>query len=267
MVVIPARNNMEQTWEDKFRAWAQAPSKSELERCENAESSIRNAISQSDALKGHDVRVVLQGSYRNRTNVRAESDVDVGVVCYGTLFGEYPAGTTAATFGLIDSDYTYAAFKEDVGRALTDYFGTNSVTRGNKAFNVRETSHHVEADVAPFFEHRRYSPDRKFLSGVELHPDNGTPPKIINWPEQHYANGQSKNERTARRYRGMVRALKCLRNEMRDNNMPVAMPVIGFLSECLVWNVPDSKLAGDFISGIKVACLIISLFPDHFSTS
>jgi hypothetical protein len=37
---------------------------------------------------------------------------------------------------------------------LRSYFGANAVARGNKAFDVRETSYHVEADVSPFFEHR-----------------------------------------------------------------------------------------------------------------
>lgn len=31
-----------------------------------------------------------------------------------------------------------------------------------------------------------------FLSGVELRPDNGIPSKVINWPEQHYQNGEKK---------------------------------------------------------------------------
>src|SRR5262249_21153091 len=134
-------------------------------------------------------------------------------------------------------------FKNDVGGALSDYFGASAVTRGNKAFDVKETSYHVEADVAPFFEHRRYRRDGSYLSGVELRPGNGSPQSVINWPEQHYENGNAKNDRTRRSYRALARILKSLRNDMDDAGVGAAKPIIGFLSECLVWNVPDDRFS------------------------
>jgi hypothetical protein len=115
-----------------------------------------------------------------------------------------------------------------VGEALSDYFGFGVVTRGNKAFDVKETSHHVEADVTPFFEHRRYSKNGTYLSDVELRPDNAGSFNVINWPEHHYENGNAKNNRTTRSYRALVRILKNLRNEMDDSGMQAAAPIIGF---------------------------------------
>ena len=56
----------------------------------------------------------------------------------------------------IDSNYKYNVFKNEVGEVLALHFGQNAVKRGNKAFDIKENSYHVEADVAPFFEHRRY---------------------------------------------------------------------------------------------------------------
>jgi len=81
------------------------------------------------------------------------------------------------------------------------------------------------------------------LSGVELRPDNGIPQRVINWPEQHYVNGNNKNDRTARRYRALVRVLKNLCNEMDDDGISAAKNVASFLIECLVWNVPDIRFA------------------------
>lgn len=231
------------TWEDKFRSWAQSPSQAETQRCENAVGMVRRAVAASNKLKNRNIKVFAQGSYRNRTNVRRESDVDVGVVCFDTFFEEYPQGTTRETFGNVAATYTYSQFKSEVGEALTAYFGAQAVTRGNKAFDIKETSHHVEADVAPFFEHRRYRADKTFLSGVELRPDNGIPHQVINWPEQHYENGNAKNDRTRRSYRALARILKSLRNEMDDARIPAAAPVTGFLSECLTWNVPDAHFS------------------------
>lgn len=232
---------MNQQWDEKFQRWAKSPSQSETERCENAEGAIREAIKSDSRLVNRDIRVFTQGSYRNRTNVRRESDVDVGILCLDTFFYDpLPEGTTESTFGIVPATYHYEQFKNDVGQALVNYFGVGAVTRGNKAFDIKETGRQVEADVAPFFEHRRYSPGGSPLSGVELRPDNGNPPRVINWPEQHYKNGVAKNDRTSRSYKALVRILKSLRNEMDDNGVEEASPIIGFLSECLIWNVPDS---------------------------
>lgn len=232
---------MAQAWKEKFYSWAQSPSAAETQRRENAVGMVRRAIAASEKLKERKIKIFAQGSYRNRTNVRRESDVDVGVVCFDTFFEKYPAGTTRQTFGNTAATYLYPQFKNEVGEALSAYFGAAAVTRGNKALDVKETSYHVEADVAPFFEHRHYSRDGTYLSGVQLHSDNGIP--VINWPEQHYKNGNAKNERTGQSYRALVRILKNLRNDMDDARIPAAAPIIGFLSECLIWNVPDEHFS------------------------
>ncbi len=143
-------------WESTFNLWASPPDKSEQERCENAEKTIRNAINASSKLKTRNTKVFSHGSYRNNTNVRKESDVDIGILCYDTFLMDLPEGYTRESFGISPGVYQYTQFKNEVEEALIAYLGTKSVTRGNKAFNIRENSYHVEADVAPFFEHRRY---------------------------------------------------------------------------------------------------------------
>jgi len=64
--------------------------------------------------------------------------------------------------------------------------------------------------------------------------------RVINWPEQHYENGCSKNTSTGTRYKSIVRVLKALSNEMADEGVRAA-DVPGFLIECLVWNVPTNN--------------------------
>jgi len=153
------------------------------QRCENAVRAIRAAIDQSGALNRRNIQVFLQGSYRNRTNVRQESDVDVGILCYDSFLMDLPEGYTRESFGIAPATYTYAAFKDEVEQALVAYFGRRSVTRGNKAFDIRENTYRVDADVIACFEHRRYARDGRYESGVELIPDRGG--RVINWPEQH----------------------------------------------------------------------------------
>jgi len=226
-------------WETTFKLWAKPPGKTEQERCENTEKAIRNAIEASDKLNHRDIKVFTHGSYHNNTNVRKDSDVDVGILCYDTFLMKLPKEYTREDFGITPATYHFKQFKNEVGEALITYFGNNSVSRGNKAFDIHESSYRVDADVAPFFEHRRYSKNGNYLSGVELQPDNGG--RIINWPEQHYKNGVDKNSKTNKRFKALVRIIKSLYNEMLEKNVSAAKPINGFLVECLVWNVPNSN--------------------------
>lgn len=246
---------MANTWEQQFRSWAEPPSQSEIDRCTNAVRMVSAAITESTALKQRSIRVFAQGSYNNRTNVRQDSDVDIAVICSDTFFEEYPAGTTRETFSNVAASYTYAQFKLEVGAALADYFPAGAVTRGNKAFDIKANSNRVEADVAPFFEHRRYAVNGHFISGVELKPDNGIPRAVINWPEQHYANAVAKNTATSKRYKGLVRVLKNLRNDMVEAKIVAATPITGFLCECLLWNVPNTAFGHDALTADLRAAL------------
>lgn len=181
--------------------------------------------------------------------------MDIGIVCYDVFFPDYPEGTTKETFDNVDADYHYETFKNEVEEALVQYFGRSSVRRGNKAFDIKENSYHVEADVAPFFEHRRYRLNGSYLSGVELRPDNGRPFKVINWHEQHYQNGVAKNNNTNRRFKSLVRIIKSLCNEMAVVGMPQAKQIMGFLIECLEWNVPNDHFGHYTWTSDVRACL------------
>ena len=230
---------MAKDWENTFSGWVKGPGTTESERSDNAIRAIRIAISKSNDLQHRNIDVFLQGSYRNRVSVRQNSDVDVGILCHDAFFYNLPDNYTAEDFGISPSNYHYHQFKNEVEAALVNHFGKSAVHRGNKAFDIKENSQRVEADVAPFFDHRRYSTDGRYQEGVELQPDNGG--RVINWPEQHYNNGVSKNTATQRRYKRVVRVLKRLCVEMNNNEIPTAKPIPGFLVECLVSNVPNEN--------------------------
>ena len=240
---------MARDWERTFRVWAQPPGQTEQQRSENAIRAIRRAIDGSSKLEAHQIKVFAQGSYRNSVTVRQDSDVDVGVMLYDCFLSEYPAGKTNRDFGNCDADYTFSQFRNEIEEALVAHFGRVAVTRGNKAFTIRENSYQVEADVAPFFEFRQYWENGTYRAGVALLPDNGS--RIENFPERlleywpstllHYENGVSKNKATGRLFKGIVRILKNLRNEMDEAGYSVAKSVPGYLLECLTWNVPNSE--------------------------
>ncbi len=236
-------------WETIFRSWIKPSSDSEQTKYENAEGMIREAISKSEKLKSRTIKVFAQGSYRNNTNVRLESDVDICVLCSDTAFCDYTFAQefTKQDVNLGPAEYLYNYFRNDVHAALVAYFGSAGISRGSKAFDVHETSRHVDADVVACFEHRRYttrnwSDGFNYETGTEFIADDGK--MVINWPEQHYANGVAKNTATGSRFKYLVRILKRLRNEMADNKIKAAEQIPSFLIECLMWNVPNPNISG-----------------------
>ena len=91
---------MARDWESTFTNWAKGPGTTEDERSENAIRAIRRAIEKSADLNNRNIDVFLHGSYRNRVNVRQNSDVDVGILCHDTFFYKLPQNATADMFGI-----------------------------------------------------------------------------------------------------------------------------------------------------------------------
>jgi tRNA nucleotidyltransferase (CCA-adding enzyme) len=88
--------------------WASSPSQTEQDKAERAERAIRNAIAASPTLSSRNVTAFAQGSYRNRTNVRAHSDVDVCVRCTDTYLYDLDAGQVITTVEPTFSPATYS---------------------------------------------------------------------------------------------------------------------------------------------------------------
>jgi hypothetical protein len=232
-------------WENTFVAWSKPSSDDEQRKMDNAVGQIRKAIATSSTLAKYDIYVFPQGSYRNNTNVREESDVDVCVMNRDVMFPDFTFadGLTREALGLGSHPYTYPDFKDDVEAALVTYFGRAAVKRGDKAFDIKESTTRVEADVVATYQHRRYTGNPSHgrppsITGTEFIADSGT--RIINWPEQHSENGVAKNKRTGSRFKYMVRILKRLRYYMEEKNVAAAEGIPSYLIECLVWNVSDA---------------------------
>jgi len=244
---------MNSSWENIFRNWAKPSSDTEQQKCDNAVRMVRDAISEDKTLSQKSIEVFAQGSYRNNTNVHQDSDVDICVCLMDVCFVDYSmsGGLTDQDVNVHDVDYTYNEFKNTVEKALITKFGRQSVRRGNKAYDIHANTYRVDADVVPCFEHRRYTGERNFngtyayLSppGTEFRPDNGG--SVINWPQQHYENGVTKNEATGNRFKYITRVLKRLRNEMADKGLSAAKPIPSYLIECLAWNVPNEGFGHD----------------------
>jgi hypothetical protein len=232
------------SWEDTFTSWAQGPGTTEQERCEPTERMIHDALKSDSELAKMDIQVFTQGSFKAKTNVRQDSDIDVCILNREQILYEAPAGATNQDLGLGDTGLNFFTFKDMVENALVKKFGRPGVTRGKKAFDVHANSYRVDADVLPAFRYRWYTRDAagrmSYVSGISFLTDDSST-RIINWPDQTYTNGVRKNDATLRRYKRVIRILKRLRNKMQDDKITAAQNVHSFLIESLVWNAPNSS--------------------------
>ena len=236
------------SWEEKFERWSLGPGKTEAEKCRNAETMICGALNDDETLSEMDIEVFTQGSYKARTNISSESDVDICILNKDFHFSFYPDGFDMSTLSKGETTYTFYKFKDEVEAALVRKFGKSGITRGNKAFEVHENSYRWYADVVPAFRFRRYTGRYDsnrvpyYYEGIRFLSDKGD--VITNYPEQTYKEGVAKHERTNRIYKKIVRILKNLRTDMQGNDIAAAKDMASFLIESLVWNVPDNLFSG-----------------------
>jgi len=255
---------MARDWNQTFSSWSEGPSDSEENKISNTLKQIRAAIHNDPKLKTKNTMVFVQGSYKNNVNVKVDSDVDVGVLSeesfhIGSSDDELSKKVNSK---YSTASYQYSEFKNDLENALKTYFGTSKVTRGNKAFDIHESSTRVDADVVALIEHRRYTTEFDYITGVILYPDNSEPLEVTNWPEQNYSNGVNKNNLTGRRYKRVVRIMKKLRNEMVEGSFSYLENVPGFLIECLIWNTPNTILTSSDNYYETIKNVIIYLFRE-----
>lgn len=198
------------------------------------------------------IRLFVQGSYANNTNVRTQSDVDVAVIQEEVFTTEYRTSATSS-YPQSDSDYGFStaptrniSFKDEVQECLEYKFGTD-VERKNKSIKVHGNTYRKDADTVPCRRYRDYRGDygkdaSNYVGGIVIIPDSGG--RIINYPEQHIANGRSKNINTHQYYKKFVRIMKKMRYLMEDSYnttfSSAAKDVNSFILESLLWNIEDN---------------------------
>lgn len=255
---------MGKDWHEQFKRWAKPPSDTEEAKGSRAARMINDAVRGTRVLDGRTFEVYPTGSYRNNTNIRLGSDVDVAIVLKDAFFSTIPAGKRREDFGLGGgASYGMTDFRRDIGKALIQKFGSD-VSAGNITFDIQGNSGRLPADATPFLQHRRFTGKKNvdgswhFLTGVETRPADGSGTRIINWHSEHYTQGVQKNAATNRRYKRVARIFKNLSLDMAANGttsaMKAAAPIPSFLIECLVFNAPDGKfnlVQGSYYEDVK----------------
>lgn len=224
--------------EDKLKKWSAPLSTSENSVCETAVRVITDAIVSSDLLKDRNIRITKQGSYANNTNVRNNSDVDIGIVCRQTFFYSIPSTKTKNDYGIIDSTYSYDQFKMEVFNVLAKRFNISEINYGKKSLKISHFKYGdmiINADVVPFFEYKEYGLHGVKQTGVSLYSNGAL---VVNYPEQHISNNTSKNNATNYFYKKIVRCFKALRYDMEDSGLEVSN-IKSFVLESILFNLSN----------------------------
>lgn len=191
------------------------------------------------------IKLFIQGSYANNTNVRTQSDVDVAIIQEERFRTEYRSDQNDAMYGFKVVPKPSRSFKDEVQRCLESKFDSD-VERKNKSIKINGNTYRKDADTVPCLRYRDYrynygTNSNDYIQGVVITPDNGLP--IINYPEQHIENGRKKNVATNHHYKKMVRILKKMRYLMLDSSASsyrnAANEVNSFMLESLLWNIQD----------------------------
>lgn len=226
-------------WRQKFDEWSQGPSQAEQLRLDRIVKDISDTLRSNNVLRERNLIVTTQGSYRNRVNVKRNSDVDIASLHDGVFFYDVPPHKTIKDYvdPFTAATYDYARYKNEVEAALVQKYGRENVVRGNKAIDVNSRDYDVDADVVPCFNFRDYTDPRGLFHGTALRADDGQ--LCTNFPEQQYDNGVNKHRTTKRRFKRQVRIQKNIRNFMDEKGIRSAVPIKSFLIESLCWNAPD----------------------------
>lgn len=243
---------------------AEGPGKTEEERCRHSIDMVAKAMERlgyrrrtarstpvvneswsyqleiAKSLHTGSIKLLVQGSFANRTNIKRESDVDVAVIDQSNILH------LTRFQGQNDTDYFLARlFKESIGEALDDEFGSDRVHRHNKCFKIDGNYYHQDTDVIAaarcksFLTYSSPAPiPGEGYEGIFVITDDHT--KLVNYPVQCIENEVGKHRATNHLYKKCVRVLKNIKADMEESGLPMPRSVSSFGLESLLYNVPNN---------------------------
>ena len=199
-----------------------------------ATASVQAHTAIRDALAGQGLPVhemFLQGSYKNDTNLRRDSDVDLVVQLDERLRPKVAALTGSQLQNSESHELAYGrwqSFRRLVLTALRARFG-QAVTPGRKSLKLAKGPIPAAADVVVTL---------KCGNGISLYvPDEHR--WAASYPQQHHARGARKERGTDGRYKRATRMFKAARNHLVESNALANGTAPSYFVECLLYNVPN----------------------------
>jgi len=209
--------------------------------CQVNGDSIKNALnSYTDWPDGIDFEVYLQGSYKNDTNIRGDSDVDVTAQLNSTFYSNL-SEDQKGILGLTSASYHLSDFGADVLKILKNYYGQSQITEGNKSIKIKANNGRLPADVVVCSQYRRYKTVNSYdyIEGMCFWTKNDNR-QVINYPKAHYDNGVTKHQNSSKWYKPMVRLFKNCRGNISGDATP------SYFLECMLYNAPNSKFGTSY---------------------
>jgi hypothetical protein len=228
--------------EDQLEIWANPASQAKFK---DAHESIRETLKKYNWPSGKPTYdVYLQGSYKNSTTTRKNSDVDL-VIQLNSSFERDLSSLSEYEKNLYlmnnsEATYLWEDFRYDILKALNQKY--SKVETGNNSIKV-ETPY-LSADVVVCMQYRLYksyrSPqNQSYIEGMTFKSQkNGW---IVNYPNLHVENGEKKSEKTNGWYKKTVRMFKNARLYLVEHGLISKDLASSYFVECLLYNVPDSK--------------------------
>ena len=208
-----------------------------------AHVSIREALAAYSWPSDVKYEVFLQGSYKNDTNLRKDSDVDVVVRLISKL---KPRVAALAGDQLQEDDSQKAAyerwqaFRRHALKAMRARFG-DAATSGRKTIKLAKGEIQADADLVVTLSYKGgigfYLPDERRW--------------VVSYPQQHHQRGLKKERATSNRFKRTIRMFKAARHRLVDKGALTKDDAPSYFIECLLYNVPDhlfeQKLAPTYV--------------------
>ena len=244
--------------ENQLKIWAQPGT---VKGAKNTHAAIRNALARYEWPEDVRYTTYMQGSYRNSTHVRRQSDVDVVVqltslpVRDGSLLPDSQKRLLEERFPR--PEYGWRQFRRDVHKAVTTVFGESRVREGKKTLKLVMESPDIPVDVVVAVRHLKYSEyfgqrSYKNIEGLGLYLPTETR-WTVSYPHIHRRNGVKKEKSTGWWFRRCIRMFKNARTQLVEEGRLGPATARSYHIECLLYNVPDSLLGGSYQSAYSSA--------------
>lgn len=257
--------------EEQLEIWSHLPGATLYQ---NSHSQVRNALSASNQLKEINYEVYLQGSYKNSTNIRGDSDVDVVVqlneVYYHDISELPPEQQKLFNNSWIPATYTLGEFKQTVINALTNYFGINAIVVGNKSIKLAKSQNRLPTDIVVACEYKHFTEytiySQKYDAGIIFFSGDGC--RIVNYPKVHYDNGVDKNQSSNEMFKPFVRIFKNINRQLEGTSILTDNSAPSYYIECLIYNVPNNAFTKDTNRGCmyEILSFLHAGDPNNFET-
>ena len=191
--------------------------------------------------------IYLQGSYKNSTNTRGDSDVDVVLEFTSTFYSNKSELSLADRLEFEDyhgdAKYSLNDFKTGVIERLESYYGESDISVGSKSIKVKGGNGRLDADVVCCSPYRRYNSFGKnntkdYVEGIVFWDGKGQ--EVVNFPNKHFRSGATKNSLSNMNFKPMVRVVKNINSKLVTDGMISSGLAPSYFVECLVYNVPSS---------------------------